>query len=224
MTTTPSGKPVLVVGSTGYIGGRLVPRLLENGFRVRAMARTAKNCSGGTGPKTLISKSSGGMLLTRLPGGGRAGCWAAYYLVHSMDSRMDDFARTDRVAAEKVQAAESAGMERIIYLGGLGEEEESLSHHLSFTGGGRGILRQGPVPVTVFRAAMIIGSGSASFEILRYLVEHLPVIVTPPWVHTPCQPIGVRNVLGYLRMPGMSRRPSARPTTSGRKRSLPTAS
>jgi uncharacterized protein YbjT (DUF2867 family) len=116
-----------------------------------------------------------------------------------MHPDIDDFARTDRRAASNmVKAAESAGMERIIYLGGLGEEEESLSHHLQSRAEVAHILRQGPVPVTVLRAAMIIGSGSASFEILRYLVEHLPVIVTPLWVHTPCQPIGVRNVLGYL--------------------------
>jgi uncharacterized protein YbjT (DUF2867 family) len=193
-------EPILVVGATGYIGGRLVPRLLENGYRVRALARNPAKLRGRPWAKNPgleivrgdVSDPESLLQAAR-------GCWAAYYLVHSMHPDIDDFARTDRRAASNmVKAAESAGMERIIYLGGLGEEEESLSHHLHSRAEVAHILRQGPVPVTVFRAAMIIGSGSASFEILRYLVEHLPVIVTPLWVHTPCQPIGVRNVLGYL--------------------------
>jgi uncharacterized protein YbjT (DUF2867 family) len=193
-------EPILVVGATGYIGGRLVPRLLENGYRVRALARNPAKLRGRPWAKNPgleivrgdVSDPDSLMQASR-------GCWAAYYLVHSMHPDIDDFARTDRRAASNmVKAAESAGMERIIYLGGLGEEEESLSHHLHSRAEVAHSLRQGRVPVTVLRAAMIIGSGSASFEILRYLVEHLPVIVTPLWVHTPCQPIGVRNVLGYL--------------------------
>jgi uncharacterized protein YbjT (DUF2867 family) len=193
-------EPILVVGATGYIGGRLVPRLLENGYRVRALARNPAKLSGrpwarNPGLEIVRGDVSDPDSLAQAA----QGCWAAYYLVHSMHPDIDDFARTDRRAASNmVKAAESAGMERIIYLGGLGEEEESLSHHLHSRAEVAHILRQGPVPVTVLRAAMIIGSGSASFEILRYLVEHLPVIVTPLWVHTPCQPIGVRNVLGYL--------------------------
>jgi uncharacterized protein YbjT (DUF2867 family) len=200
MISWKRSEPVLVVGATGYIGGRLVPRLLERGYRVRALARNpaklrsrpwAKNPGleivrgDVSDPDSLVQAAQG--------------CWAVYYLVHSMHPDVSDFARTDRLAARNlVNAAKSAGMERIIYLGGLGEEEESLSHHLHSRAEVAHILRQGPVPVTVLRAAMIIGSGSASFEILRYLVERLPVIVTPLWVHTPCQPIGVRNVLGYL--------------------------
>lgn len=193
-------EPVLVVGATGYIGGRLVPRLLESGYRVRAMARNPAKLSGrpwakNPGLEIVRGDVSDPDSLVQAA----QGCWAAYYLVHSMHPDVHDFARTDRLAARNmVNAAKSAGMERIIYLGGLGEEEESLSHHLHSRAEVAHILREGPVPVTVFRAAMIIGSGSASFEILRYLVEHLPVIVTPLWVHTPCQPIGVRNVLGYL--------------------------
>jgi uncharacterized protein YbjT (DUF2867 family) len=193
-------EPILVVGATGYIGGRLVPRLLESGYRVRALARNPAKLSGrpwakNPGLEIVRGDVSDPDSLVQAA----QGCWAAYYLVHSMHPDVDDFARTDRLAARNMaNAAKSAGMERIIYLGGLGEEEESLSHHLHSRAEVAHILRQGPVPVTVFRAAMIIGSGSASFEILRYLVEHLPVIVTPLWVHTPCQPIGVRNVLGYL--------------------------
>jgi uncharacterized protein YbjT (DUF2867 family) len=193
-------EPILVVGATGYIGGRLVPRLLENGYRVRALARNPAKLRGRPWAKNPgLEIIRGDVSDPESLAQAAQGCWATYYLVHSMHPDIDDFARTDRLAARNmVTAAESAGMERIIYLGGLGEEEESLSHHLHSRAEVAHILRQGPVPVTVFRAAMIIGSGSASFEILRYLVEHLPVIVTPLWVHTPCQPIGVRNVLGYL--------------------------
>jgi uncharacterized protein YbjT (DUF2867 family) len=116
-----------------------------------------------------------------------------------MNHTSEDFASTDRDAAlNMVAAAEAGGLERIIYLGGLGDEDETLSAHLSSRTEVAEILRSGSVPVTVLRAAMIIGSGSASFEILRYLVERLPVLITPRWVDVPCQPIGVRNVLHYL--------------------------
>ncbi len=193
-------EPVLVVGATGYIGGRLVPRLLEAGHRVRALVRTPAKLRGrpwADNPGLEIVRGDVGDRQSLVQAA--QGCWAAYYLVHSMHPDVADFADTDRKAAENmVEAAASAGLERIIYLGGLGEEEESLSHHLHSRAEVAHLLRRGPVPVTVLRAAMIIGSGSASFEILRYLVEHLPVIVTPLWVSTPCQPIGVRNVLNYL--------------------------
>ncbi|NIQ96792.1 MAG: DUF2867 domain-containing protein, partial [Desulfuromonadales bacterium] len=127
------------------------------------------------------------------------GCQAVYYLVHSMHPGVKDFADADAEAARNmVASAEAAGVGRLIYLGGLGEEGEDLSHHLQSRREVARILASGKVPVTVLRAAMIIGSGSASFEILRYLVERLPVMVTPRWVDTPCQPIGIRNVLGYL--------------------------
>jgi uncharacterized protein YbjT (DUF2867 family) len=110
-----------------------------------------------------------------------------------------DYSKTDRdLAASFAQAAKSAGVKRILYLGGLGETGAHLSEHLSSRREVEETLSSAGVPVTVFRAAMIIGSGSASFEILRYLVERLPVMVTPKWVTTPCQPIGVRNVITYL--------------------------
>jgi uncharacterized protein YbjT (DUF2867 family) len=116
-----------------------------------------------------------------------------------MNPQTVDFAATDRQAAENLAAAAAAaGVGRIIYLGGLGDEAPELSHHLRSRHEVAHILQQGSVPVTIFRAAMIIGSGSASFEILRYLVERLPVMITPRWVDTPCQPIAVSNVLHYL--------------------------
>jgi uncharacterized protein YbjT (DUF2867 family) len=127
------------------------------------------------------------------------GCAAAYYLVHSMMAAGSEFSAVDRELAETfARSAESAGLERIIYLGGLGETGEGLSEHLASRRETEVALASGRVPVTVLRAAIIIGSGSASFEILRYLVERLPVMVTPRWVSTECQPIAVRNVLHYL--------------------------
>jgi uncharacterized protein YbjT (DUF2867 family) len=127
------------------------------------------------------------------------GCWAAYYLVHSMMSAGAGYAHQDReLAATFARAARTAGVSRIIYLGGLGETGSALSEHLASRREVEQALASTGVPVTVLRAAMIIGSGSASFEILRYLVERLPIMVTPKWVSTPCQPIAVRNVIGYL--------------------------
>jgi len=116
-----------------------------------------------------------------------------------MEGQVADFADVDRRAARNMaDAAAAGGVERIIYLGGLGEEGHGLSRHLRSRAEVARILCDGPVPVTVLRAAIIIGSGSASFEILRYLIDRLPVTVTPRWVSTPCQPIGVRNALRYL--------------------------
>jgi uncharacterized protein YbjT (DUF2867 family) len=127
------------------------------------------------------------------------GCGAAYYLVHAMVSSGSAYESEDRRMAETfARAAEAAGIERIIYLGGLGETGDGLSQHLRSRCEVGRVLSEGSVPVTVLRAAMIIGSGSASFEILRYLVERLPVMVTPRWVETESQPIAIRNVLGYL--------------------------
>jgi uncharacterized protein YbjT (DUF2867 family) len=127
------------------------------------------------------------------------GAWAAYYLVHSMAAHGREFAEADRHGAGSMAAAaKAAGLSRIVYLGGLGEDRPDLSAHLRSRAEVDRILRSGPVPVTTLRAAMIIGSGSASFEILRYLVDRLPVMITPRWVSTPVQPIAIGNVLAYL--------------------------
>ena len=116
-----------------------------------------------------------------------------------MTSAGADYADRDRhIALQFASAAQEAGVGRIIYLGGLGETGADLSEHLSSRREVEKALASTGVPVTVLRAAMIIGSGSASFEILRYLVERLPIMITPKWVSTPCQPIAVRNVVGYL--------------------------
>lgn len=186
-------KRVAIAGASGYIGGRLVPRLLELGYLVRCLVRSPGKLEGrpwSRDPRVEIRPADWRNL---------EGCQAAYYLVHSMMSAGGEYARRDReLALEFARAARVSGVERIIYLGGLGETGAALSEHLASRREVEQALASAGVPVTVLRAAMIIGSGSASFEILRYLVERLPVMITPRWVSTPCQPIGVRNVLGYL--------------------------
>lgn len=200
MTNTADLPPVFVAGATGYIGGRLVPRLLEAGYRVRALARsTAKLSRRRWANHPNLEIIQGDVLDRDRLTQALNNCRAAYYLIHSMHPEVADFSSTDRQAAENMAAAaEAAGLEQIIYLGGLGESGRGLSDHLKSRTEVGWLLCQGQVPVTILRAAMIIGSGSASFEILRYLVDRLPVMVTPRWVDTPCQPIGVRNVLHYL--------------------------
>lgn len=127
------------------------------------------------------------------------GCHAAYYLIHSMMTAGSAYREHDLALARAFsEASARAGVGRIVYLGGLGETGAELSEHLESRREVEAALRSGGVPVTTLRAAMIIGSGSASFEILRYLVERLPVMITPKWVSTECQPIAIRNVLEYL--------------------------
>ena len=200
MTRVKDPKPIFVAGATGYIGARLVPRLLDAGYHVRALARAPeklRNRPWAQHPSLEIVK--GDVLDKDSLAKALRQCRAAYYLVHSMNPDVSDFASTDRQAAcNMAEAAAAENLEQIIYLGGLGEEHGGLSHHLQSRSEVGEVLRRGSVPVTILRAAMIIGSGSASFEILRYLVDRLPVMVTPRWVGTPCQPIGVRNVLHYL--------------------------
>jgi uncharacterized protein YbjT (DUF2867 family) len=194
-------KPIFMTGGTGYVGGRLIPRLLAAGYRVRAMARS---------PERLLCRPWGRHPnIEVVPGDAldreafiRAaeGCGAAYYLIHSMNAQKGKFAEADRTAARNMVAtAEKNRLSRIIYLGGLGEQDhEALSKHLKSRHEVEEIIMAGSVPVTNLRAAMILGSGSASFEMLRYLVDRLPVMITPRWVQTPCQPISIRNVLDYL--------------------------
>ena len=191
---------VAIAGVTGYIGGRLAPRLLEHGYAIRCLVRSPaklQNRPWATDPNVEIRQADleDESSLTREV----QGCEAAYYLVHSMMSAGSDYAEHDRqLASTFARAARNAGVKRIIYLGGLGETGPDLSEHLSSRREVEDALASTGVAVTVLRAAMIIGSGSASFEILRYLVERLPVMVTPKWVSTPCQPIAVKNVIGYL--------------------------
>lgn len=191
---------VAIAGATGYIGGRLAPRLLADGHRIRCLVRSPRKLAG----RSWASNSRVKILAADLTDAKAltvdlSGCDCAFYLVHSMTSAGSKYAHQDRrLALEFAAAAREAGLKRIIYLGGLGETGADLSEHLSSRREVEDALASTGVPVTVLRAAMIIGSGSASFEILRYLVERLPIMITPRWVSTPCQPIAVRNVIGYL--------------------------
>jgi uncharacterized protein YbjT (DUF2867 family) len=196
-----NSKPVLVTGATGYVGGRLVPRLLDAGYRVRALGRSlGKLRSRPWGRHALLELAQGDVMDPESLRRASEGCWAAFYLVHSMTAATRDFAAADRQAARNMtQAAAAAGLDRIIYLGGLGgADDPHLSEHLRSRHEVARILQSGTVPTTFLRAAMILGSGGAAFEILRYLVDRLPVMLTPRWVHTPVQPIAIRNVLTYL--------------------------
>ncbi len=195
-----SSSTVFVTGATGYIGGRVAPRLLERGYRVRCLARSAAKLRArpwaGNERIEVVEGDAGDE--ARLEDSLR-GCAAAYYLVHSMDAAGPEYRARDLSLAETFgRAAANAGVPRIIYLGGLGETGEGLSKHLASRREVEAALGRGGVPVTVLRAAMIIGSGSASFEILRYLVERLPIMITPRWVSTQSQPIAVRDVMHYL--------------------------
>lgn len=187
---------ILVTGATGYIGGRLVPRLLEAGHTVRCFARDPGRLSGRFQGVEVIGGDlfEPSSVLRALEG-----VDAAFYLVHSMSGSRRDFARNDREAAALFgDVAREAGVARIVYLGGLGDARKSLSPHLSSRQEVGDVLRASGVPVTEFRAAMIVGSGSASFEMMRYLTDRLPLMIAPKWVRTRCQPIAVSDVLAYL--------------------------
>ncbi|ARE79293.1 SDR family oxidoreductase [Streptomyces sp. NPDC059558] len=194
------GLRCLVTGATGYIGGRLVPELIAAGHRVRCLARTPEKLRdhpwAGQAEIVRGDVTDAASLASAL-----RDVDVAYYLVHALGTGRD-FERTDRQAAQNfAEQARAAGVRRIVYLGGLtppGVPDHDLSPHLrSRAEVGRILLGSG-VPTTVLRAAVIIGSGSASFEMLRYLTERLPVMVTPSWVRTRIQPIAVRDVLRYL--------------------------
>lgn len=191
---------IFVTGATGYIGGRLVPRLLDAGHNVRCLARTPKKLEKRVwidDPRVEVVE--GDIADTDRLTAQLEGCSVAFYLVHSMEAAGDEYAERDRELAESFRSAcAAAGVERIVYLGGLGELGEHLSSHLRSRRDVGEILRKGPVPTTTLRAAIIIGSGSASFEILRYLVSRLPAMITPKWVMTECQPVAVRDVLHWL--------------------------
>ena len=199
-STDSKQKLILICGATGYVGGRLVPRLLQEGFRVRCFARTPEKL------KQFPWRDSPGVEVAQGDMGDResirkaaADVDVAYYLVHSMISAGASYVEKDRKLAENFALEmKDAGVSRIIYLGGLGETGDGLSKHLRSRREVESVLRDNGVPTTVLRAAMIIGSGSASFEILRYLVDRLPIMVVPQWVKTKTQPIAIRDVLRYL--------------------------
>ncbi len=188
---------ILVTGATGYIGGRLVPHLLDAGHEVRCMARDPSKLSGDPW-RDRVGVVAGDILDVDSLKEALTGCDAAYYLVHSMAGGSDFVERDRQGAANFRDAADATGLRRIVYLGGLGDDTDDLSHHLDSRHEVGRILRSGTTPVTELRAAVIIGSGSVSFEMLRYLTEVLPVMITPRWVRTRCQPTAIRDVLAYL--------------------------
>ncbi|MGF1578133.1 MAG: SDR family oxidoreductase [Gemmataceae bacterium] len=219
-------KSILVTGATGYIGGRLVPRLIQAGYKVRCLARDPSRlqnrleglmttCRSETDQKTTNSPEivQGDVLKPETLGPAVEGIDVAYYLVHSMRSNEKGFEHRDQQAASNfARAAKQASVKQVIYLGGLGrrfpddpsernrpeETNKELSAHLrSRQEVGETLRKEGP-PVTEFRAAVIVGSGSISFEMIRYLTERVPIMICPSWVRTRCQPIAVDDVLRYL--------------------------
>ncbi len=190
---TEAASRILVSGATGYVGGRLIPRLLDDKHAIVCLVRPGSVLDRPFVDDVTIARGSADSAddVARAA----EGCRVAFYLIHSLGR--DDFAEHDRRMAEAFRlGCERAGVERIVYLGGLGRSDDDLSPHLASRQEVGRVLGQGSVDVTEIRAAIIIGSGSASFEMLRSLTEVLPVMVTPRWVqHTLCQPVAIRDVL-----------------------------
>lgn len=187
---------VLLTGASGYVGGRLLPRLRDARYRVRCLARQPEVVRERAGPGVEVV--AGDVLDRASLDAALDGVDVAYYLVHSMGST-GSFEDVDREAAANFgAAARAAGVRRIVYLGGLGNDDGALSPHLASRQEVGRILHDAGVPVLEFRASVIIGSGSLSFEMIRSLVEGLPVMITPRWVHVLAQPIAIEDVLEFL--------------------------
>ena len=187
----------LVTGATGYVGGRLVPELLDAGHAVRVLVRDegkARAHAWADRVEMSVGDATDAADVRR----SLEGVDVLYYLLHSIGSG-GDFAETERgIATTFAEAAADAGVRRIVYLGGMVPEDEELSEHLASREQVGDVLLESGVPTAVLQAGVVIGSGSASFEMLRYLTERLPVMVTPRWVHSRIQPIAIRDVLHYL--------------------------
>lgn len=199
MSNTDDQDLVLLTGATGYVGGRLLEALEERGGRVRCMVRCMVRRPEYFSRKLTpeVSVVAGDVLDPSTLGPALEGVGTAYYLVHSLGS--SDFEEQDRVAAENFgRAAKGAGVSRIVYLGGLGDSGDELSKHLRSRQETGEVLRASGVPVIEFRASIVLGSGSLSFELIRALVERLPVMVCPRWVQVKAQPIHIQDVVAYL--------------------------
>lgn len=188
---------ILVTGATGYIGGRLTGGLLSHGYRVRCLVRDASRLQGRRWFGE-VEVAVGDVLDAESVAAAMRGVTVAYYLVHSMGAGAGFHARDVKAAATFAAAAQAAGVSRLIYLSGLAQPKTELSEHLRSRQQTGDELRRAGVPVTEFRAGVIVGSGSLSFEMIRYLSERLPVMVCPRWVYTRTQPIGIADVLAYL--------------------------
>lgn len=184
-------RSVLVTGASGFIGSRLVPELVRSGYDVRAMTRAPQRYRG-EGTPVFGDVADPVSIAAALQG-----IDVAYYLVHSLDAA--DFEDRDAAAARTFgEAASAAGVQRIIYLGGLGVDDGTLSAHLRSRREVEDLLRASGVPVTVFRAAVVVGHGGISWELTRQLVARLPMMLTPRWVNTKTQPVALPDVIRYL--------------------------
>jgi len=190
-------KLILVTGATGYIAGRLIPRLLERGYRVRCLARRPRRLEGRAWfrhvevfPGDVTDPSSLAPALENV--------WSAYYLIHSMTKGRGYTALEVNGARNFAEAAESAGVEHIVYLGGLADPRAKIAAHMRSRIETGETLRRGRVPVTEFRAGVILGPGSISFEMIRFMTELMPVVIGPVWLKNRSQPIAAQNVFDYL--------------------------
>ena len=194
MTPPDPRRRILLTGATGYVGGRLLSELVRRGERVRCLARNPGRLSVPAGVEVV----SGDVTDRASLDAAFEGVDIAFYLVHSMGDAIEFEERERASAAHFAAAAEAAGIQRIVYLGGLGDDANALSPHLRSRQDVGRILRGGRVPTLEFRASIVIGSGSLSFELVRALTEHLPVMITPRWVSVLAQPIGIQDLLAYL--------------------------
>ena len=200
MSNSNPNNKILVTGATGYVGGRLVPRLLSDGYQVKAVGRSMDKLKGrpwASHPNLELARAA--VHDQESIQKAMKDCTIAFYLIHSMNPEHKDFASSDRRAAGIFkEASGGSNLKRIIYLGGLGRYHLNLSSHLKSRLNVAEILIRSKVPCTILRAAIIIGSGSASYEIINNLVRNWPVYVVPAWTETLCQPISVRDVVKYL--------------------------
>ena len=192
-----SKKPILVTGATGYVGGRLIPRLLDAGYIVRAMVRDPSRLQGRSWVDQ-VEIYKGDVLQPETLFPALEGVDVAYYLIHSMMAGTGFHQRDQRAAHSFAAAAKKGEVRKIIYLGGLGDPNADLSDHLRSRQQTGTALQSAGVHVLEFRAGVIVGAGSASFEMIRYLTERVPIMISPRWVYTRTQPISIGNILDYL--------------------------
>ena len=190
-------KLILVTGATGYIASRLIPRLLDSGYRVRCLARNPLRLKGRSWFR-YVEVVQAEVLIPSTLAPALEGVHTAYYFVHNMSYGHGYIRREPEGARNFASAAEGAGVEHIIYLGGLADPEGPIAPHMSSRIETGNVLRQGKVPVTEFRAGVITGSGSISFEMIRFMTELFPIVPGPLWMMNKSQPIAIQNVIDYL--------------------------